>query len=457
MFARDDTIVAVATPPGRGGLGVVRLSGPDAVTIAGGLLDREVPLRPRHATLARAVDRGDARAVAIDEVIAVWFPQPRSYTGEDIVEVSAHGSPVLLNRIVSLACAAGARLAEPGEFTLRAYLNGRLDLVQAEAVADLVDAVTPLQARLAFDQLEGTITEQIGTLHADLFDLIARLEASLDFPEEGYHFVESEIVAETLGPIRQRITELLAGAGQGRLIREGGQVVILGKPNVGKSSIFNALLGSSRAIVTPVAGTTRDLVTDVMDLDGVPVTLVDSAGIRVPGDPVEIEGVLRARRAAAIAAAVIVVVDRSEALDQQDRAVLEETSTESRVVAVNKVDQSSAWEAKTLSVEPGVSMVEVSARTGEGLDRLRDVLRRLLLDAKVERDTPAVANLRHIELLERARDALGAAAEAATAGVSEEYVLSDLQRARSALEELTGSKTTDDMLRHIFERFCIGK
>ena len=457
MFARDDTIVAVATPPGRGGLGVVRLSGMDAVAIAGGFLDRAASLRPRYATLARAVDQGAAGTVAIDEVVAVWFPRPRSYTGEDVVEVSAHGSPVLLNRIVALACAAGARLAEPGEFTLRAYLNGRLDLVQAEAVADLVDAVTPLQARLAFDQLEGTITEQIGSLHGDLFDLVARLEASLDFPGEGYHFVEPAIVAETLGRLRQRITELLAGAGQGRLIREGGQVVILGKPNVGKSSIFNALLGSSRAIVNPVAGTTRDLVTDVVDLGGVPVTLVDSAGIRAAGDPVEVEGVSRARRAASIAAAVIVVLDRSEALDRQDRAVLEETSTESRVVAVNKVDQSPAWETETLPVEPGVPMVEMSARTGEGLDRLRDALQGLLLGAGAERDTPAVANLRHIDLLERARDALGAAVEAVSAGVSEEFVLSDLQRARSALEEMTGSRTSDDMLRHIFERFCIGK
>ena len=290
MFTPDDTIVAVATPPGRGGLGVVRLSGPQAATIAGTLLDRSEPLRARHATVARIVDHTAAVPTAVDQVVATAFPHPGSYTGDDVVEISAHGSPVLLGRIVALACAAGARLAEPGEFTLRAYLNGRLDLVQAEAVADLIDAVTPLQARIAFDQLEGTITTPIRELDSQLFDLIARLEASLDFPEEGYHFVAAGEVAEAVGAITRQVNALLNGAARGRLIREGCQVVIVGKPNVGKSSLFNQLLGVARAIVTPMAGTTRDLVTDVTDLNGLAVTLVDSAGIRSAGDAVEVEG-----------------------------------------------------------------------------------------------------------------------------------------------------------------------
>ncbi len=457
MFTPDDTIVAVATPPGRGGLGVVRLSGPRAATIAGALLDRSVPLQPRHATLARILDNTAAEPTAVDQVVVTAFPQPRSYTGDDVVEISAHGSPVLLDRIVALACGAGARLAEPGEFTLRAYLNGRLDLLQAEAVGDLIDAVTPLQARVAFDQLEGTATAPIRELDSQLFDLIARLEASLDFPEEGYHFVGAGEVAEAVGVIRRQIDVLLNGAARGRLIREGCQVVIVGKPNVGKSSLFNRLLGVSRAIVTPLAGTTRDLVTDVTDLNGLAVTLIDSAGIRSAGNAVEVEGVSRARQALGVAAAAVVVVDRSQPLDQEDWAVLEETAPLQRLVAVNKVDEPASWARGSLALEGEPAVVEVSARTGEGLDQLRAGLCDVLTGGEPLRDTPAVANRRHIELLERGGEALRAAEEAAATGASEEFVLADLQRARAAFDELTGKRTPDDVLRHIFERFCIGK
>ena len=351
----------------------------------------------------------------------------------------------------------GARLAEPGEFTLRAYLNGRLDLVQAEAVADLVDAVTPLQARVAFDQLEGTVTGRITELDRQLFDLIARLEASLDFPEEGYHFVDPGAVAEAVGGIRRQVETLLDGAARGRLIREGCQVVILGTPNVGKSSLFNRLLGAERAIVTEVAGTTRDLVTDVTDLDGLAVTLVDSAGIRRGGDAVEAEGVSRARRALGVAAAAVVVVDRSCPLEPDDVAVLEETAPRRRVVAVNKVDEPACWAGASLTLDAQTPVVEVSARTGQGLDRLRCALRKVLTGGEALRDTPAVANSRHIGLLEQVEQALGAAQGAAATEAPEEFVLADLQRARAALDELTGKRTPDDVLRHIFERFCIGK
>ena len=456
MFTPEDTIVAVATPPGRGGLGVVRLSGPRATTIAWVLLDQSEPLRPRHATMARIVD-ATAAATAIDRVVVTAFPHPRSYTGDDVVEISAHGSPVLVDRIVALACAAGARLAEPGEFTFRAYLNGRLDLMQAEAVADLIDAVTPLQARIAFDQLEGTVTGPMRELDGQLFDLIARLEASLDFPEEGYHFVAAGEVGEAVGAIRREVDALLSGAARGRLIREGCQVVIVGKPNVGKSSLFNRLLGVARAIVTPTAGTTRDLVTDVTDLNGLAVTLVDSAGIRSVGDVVEIEGVARARQALGVAAAAVVVVDRSRPLDREDRAVLDETAPLLRVVAVNKVDVEASWSRESLALGAGTEVVDVSARTGEGLDRLRALLCDVLTGGEALRDTPGVANRRHIGLLERAGEALESAQATAVSGAAEEFVLADLQRARAAFDELSGKRTPDDVLRHIFERFCIGK
>ena len=457
MFASDDTIVAIATPPGRGGLGLVRISGPRAAAIAGVLLDRSRPLEPRRATVARLVSRTGSATTAIDQVVATSFPRPGSYTGEDVVEICAHGSPVLLERIVALARGSGARLANPGEFTLRAFLRGRVDLVQAEAVADLVDAVTPLQARLAFDQLDGTMTGRIADIDCRLLDLTARLEASLDFPEEGYHFVEAAEVARAIREVRERLRRLLAGAAAGRLVREGCRVVVLGRPNVGKSSVFNQLLGSSRAIVTPVAGTTRDLVTETIDLDGIAVSLIDSAGIRTTGDPVEAEGVSRARQALGVAAASLVVVDRSEPLTADDRDVLAETSAGPRVVVVNKVDRPGAWPPAALPLADDTSRVAVSARTGEGIDRLRDALRRVLTGAAGSQETPMVANVRHIELLERAESFLAAADEAAGRAADEEFVLEDLARARSALEELTGKRTPDDVLDHIFERFCIGK
>ena len=458
MFAPDDTIVAIATPPGRGGLGMVRISGPRAAAVGRALLDGPKSLQPRRATLTRLVMREGDVATAIDRVVATSFPGPGSYTGEDVVEICAHGSPVLLEQVVALACRSGARLANPGEFTLRAFLHGRIDLMQAEAVADLIDAVTPLQARVAFDQLEGTVTDRIADLDRRLLDLTARLEASLDFPDEGYHFIETSEVADGIGEMCERVRAMLAGAAAGRLIREGCRVVVLGRPNVGKSSVFNRLLGSSRAIVTPVAGTTRDLVTETLDLEGLAVGLVDSAGIRATGDPVEAEGVSRARRALGSAAASLVVLDRSVPLAGDDRDALQETAASPRVVVVNKIDRPPAWSAADLPPLGGNALaVEVSALAGEGFGRLREELRRVLAGEAMTRETPTVANIRHIELLERAGSALGAAASAAEQGAAEEFVLEDLQRARRALEELTGKRTPDDVLEHIFERFCIGK
>jgi len=269
VFSTSDTIVAIATPPGRGGIGVVRLAGPDAPRIAQTLIARSDPFTARHATLCTIAQPGTG---TVDQVVVTWFAAPHSYTGDDVVELSGHGSPVLLQRIVELAMRAGARLAEPGEFTLRAYLNDRLDLVQAEAVADLVDAVTPLQARAAMDQLEGTLTTAIARIDAALFDLSARLEASLDFPDEGFHFATREETRQDLDGIHASLSRLASDGRAGRVVREGRTVVIVGPPNAGKSSLFNALVGSARAIVTDVPGTTRDVLTERVDLAGVPVT-----------------------------------------------------------------------------------------------------------------------------------------------------------------------------------------
>lgn len=478
-YSTSDTIAAIATPAGRGGIGVVRLSGPDAPRIAGELVDRSEPLTPRHATFARlgALEAGRPEASkppsprvftpvepVPDRVVVTFFPRPASYTGEDVVEISAHGSPVVMTALLRAAVDRGARLAEPGEFTLRAFLHGKLDLIQAEAVADLVDAVTPLQARTAFDQLDGTLTLAIGSIEAELFEVMARLEASLDFPEEGYRFVEPREASEGLGRVRARIDALLAQAARGRLVREGAQVVIAGAPNVGKSSLFNALLNANRAIVTSVPGTTRDLVTERADIDGLSLALVDTAGVCETAEIVEHEGVARARAAAAVADLVLVVLDRSRPLDVNDHAVLRDTAPRRRIEVVNKCDLPSAWTGLEAGpcVPPGAPVgaagrVEISVRTGDGLDALRAAIATVLAGGGPQRDPPAVSNVRHAAILGRACAAIDRARAALDDAVPEEFPLTDLQDAAATLQEITGRRTTDDLLRSIFERFCVGK
>jgi tRNA modification GTPase len=450
MFA--DTIVAVATPPGRGGIGVVRVSGADAVAIVRGSLIRAEALEPRRATFARIAG---ADGVTLDQAVVTWFAAPHSYTGEDVVEISGHGSPVLLQRIVELAIGAGARLAEPGEFTLRAYLNGRIDLAQAEAVADLVDAVTPLQARAAMDQLEGTLTTRIGQIDAALFDLSARLEASLDFSDEGYHFVTREDAAAELSRLRHELDLLTRDGQAGRVLREGRLVVIVGAPNAGKSSLFNALVGSARAIVTPIPGTTRDLLTERIDLEGLAVTLVDTAGLRDTTDAVEVEGVDRARQAQQIAAVRLVVLDGAAADAAAHRDVLAGTPAP-RVVAISKSDQPRAWAPREVDAEL-TEATDVSVVTSDGLDALRRRLVSALTEREDLRDPPAITNVRHLTLAREAASLVARAHDALLAGTTEELLLADLGAARRSLELITGRRSPDDLLHHIFARFCIGK
>jgi tRNA modification GTPase len=450
MFSTTDTIVAIATPPGRGGIGVVRISGPEAVPFALDLTTHGVPFEPRRAT--HTYIRVDG-ARPIDEIVATYFPSPHSYTGDDVIELSAHGSPVVLKAIVAAAVASGARLAEPGEFTLRAFLNGRIDLPQAEAVADLIDAVTPLQARAAFDQLQGTLTRSIAEIDRALFDLIARLEASVDFPDEGYHFVSPDRLAEEIASVRARTSALVKHARRGRLVREGLQIAIVGRPNVGKSSLFNALVGAARAIVTDVPGTTRDLVTEVVDLEGLRVTLVDTAGRREARDIVEAEGVERSRRAEAVADLAIVVLDASHA-DEDMVPEIGQIPEAKRLVVWNKVDL--VGEAAANRLARGAA---VSALTGQGLEQLRGAIA-AKLDVEPARDLPEITNVRHIALVECADTALARAHQAIVdsgGSLSEEFVLADLQDARGALEEISGRRVADDVLAHIFSRFCIGK
>jgi tRNA modification GTPase len=485
VFSTSDTIVAIATPPGRGGIGIVRLSGPAASRIARSIITLNADLEPRRATLTRVLrepavrSRQSAADISrsgpfnrpsdgaasgtpragreeLDEVLATYFPGPASYTGDDVVELSAHGSPIVLKAIVWSAMSAGARLAEPGEFTLRAFLNGRMDLMQAEAVADLVDAVTPLQARAAFDQLQGTLTRAVGDIERELFDLIARLEASIDFADESYHFVEPQAAATAIDRLIHQAASLLADAHRGRLIREGLQVAIAGKPNVGKSSLFNALLGTGRAIVTEIPGTTRDVLTEVVDLDGLRVTLLDTAGLRPAADRIELEGVDRARQALDVSDLILIVIDASEAMDDTDRHLVH-VYEKKGVVVRNKIDLVGRPAGRRQTVAE--REVDVSALTGEGTDALRAAILSAL-DVEPRTDRPAITNVRHVGLVERAREALEharGAIEASGGALSEEFILADLQEARRALEEVVGRRTPEDLLAHIFSRFCIGK
>ena len=455
MFSLSDTIVAIATPPGRGGIGIVRLSGPSAPLLACQLLQRERPLRPRHATFGH-VRSGSERADLVDQVVVTWFERPRSYTAEDVVEIGAHGNPVVLGRILELAVRAGARLAEPGEFTLRAHLNGRLDLVQAEAVCDLVAAVTPLQARAAMDQLEGTLTTEIGRVDGRLFDLCARLEASLDFPDEGFHFITRDEAIAELTRVRDDLAALVRDGRAGRLIREGSMVVIVGRPNAGKSSLFNALVGSERAIVTAVAGTTRDLLTEAVDVLGLPLTFVDTAGLRDTDEAIELEGVRRARQAHQVAALTLLVLDGSQPLDDDDWRLLDETAQRARLIVVNKIDLPSGWSANDTASLPTLA-VPVSAIDGRGLDDLRRRIAEALTGRDEWRDPPAISNTRHLGHVEAALGIIVEAARALAAGAAEELVLAELAAARTSLEAITGVRTSEDVLRHIFTRFCVGK
>jgi tRNA modification GTPase len=451
MFATDDTIVAIATPPGRGALGVVRVSGPRALDVVRAIITRRRALEPRRATLTRTRFTHQAQSAGVvDSVVATYFQAPHSYTGEDVVELTAHGSPIVLSSIVRAAIGAGARLARPGEFTLRAFLAGRIDLIQAEAVADLIAAATPLQARVAFDQLDGTLTGRIAALDAELFDLIARLEASLDFPDEGYHFVGSSETRQRINGVIDGLDRLLAHARRGRMIREGATVVLAGRPNVGKSSLFNALAGADRAIVTNVPGTTRDLITEPVDLNGIALTLVDTAGARDVQDLVEREGVARGAQAREVADLILVVLDQSEPLTSDDHALLVGTSSARRLIVANKGDL-----APATSIE---ASIVVSATTGEGIDRLRCAVAGALTGDDNQRETPALTNLRHIALLERAREYLARAATALTvAETPEEFLLVDLQAARARFDDVVGVRTPEDILSHIFANFCIGK
>jgi tRNA modification GTPase len=445
----DDTIVAISTPPGRGGLGVVRLSGARAREVAEAILRfrRALRWRPWHAN--RAI-LSDASGNAVDEVIATFFEKPLSYTAEDVVEISCHGSPVVLRHAVDRALAAGARLAEPGEFTLRAYINGRIDLPRAEGVHDLINSTTLYQARVAAQQAGGSVSRRITPLKEKLLELIALLEAGIDFAEDDVSIAPPSELLRRLAPILEGVQNLAASFQYGRMVHEGFSLAIVGRPNVGKSSLFNALLEADRAIVTDIPGTTRDVVSETAAIGGIPVKLFDTAGIRESAELVETLGIERSYQTMADADLTIVVLDLTVALDPSDEALIARASCQGRWLVVgNKCD---------LQRESAPSVMRVSALTGEGITALREaILEAVAPKGAWEQENGFITSLRHAQCLREASGFLEKARAAVENRVPHEMLLLDLYDALRALDAITGATTADDILNRIFSTFCIGK
>ena len=426
---------------------MVRLSGADARPISEKILRFPAghEWRSWSAALGELVDE---QGNVVDQVVATFFQQPRSYTAEDLVEIACHGAPVVLRFCVERTCGAGARLAEPGEFTLRAFLNGRIDLPQAEAVRDLIEATTLYQARIAAQQTEGSVSRRIRPFKEQLLELIALLEAGIDFAEDDVSVAASEEILRRLDPIEQGLSKLVSTFDYGKFVHSGITLAIVGRPNVGKSSLFNRLLEQDRAIVTAIAGTTRDLVSEVTSIGGVPVKFVDTAGIRAGRDLVETLGIERTYQAMADADLTLVVLDLSDEIHIEDAALLDRARQQGRyIVAGNKSDL-------PRKAEPQEDCVAVSALTGAGIEELRS---RISPAAAGHQESGFITSIRHERLLRESVEALQQARQAARYGIPHEMLLLDLYAALRPIDAITGATSADDILNRIFSTFCIGK
>ena len=449
----DDTIVAISTPPGRGGIGIVRLSGAEARAIATPMLRLPRQLEAGRAIFGELVE--PATGERVDEVVVTFFQKPHSYTTDDLVEIAAHGSPVVLRHVVELAQAAGARLAEPGEFSMRAFLNGRIDLTQAEAVRDLIDSQTLYQARVAAQQLQGALSHRLQPIKQKLVELIALMEAGVDFAEDDVPVLAAEIILAHVAEIRAGLDELLRSFAYGKLVHEGLTLAIVGRPNVGKSSLFNRLVERERAIVTATPGTTRDLVSETVAIGGIPVKLVDTAGIRKALDEAESIGIRKSMEALADADMVLFVLDATQAAHEEDKELLREIVQRRAIVVENKADLAGSTRVGDRN---GVPRVRTSALTGEGVAELRtEILREISGDAGVQPELAFLTNMRQAELVENAVNSLDAATASTRSQVPHEMILLDLYGSLRALDEITGATTADDILNLIFGSFCIGK
>jgi tRNA modification GTPase len=453
MYSLDDTIAAISTPPGEGGIGIVRLSGPEARAISEQLFR---PFREEQALQSYRLHYGHVAdpitGTVVDEVLLSFMRAPHSYTRQDVVEINCHGGIAPLRQVLHLALSAGARLAEPGELTLRAFLNGRIDLTQAEAVLDVVRAKTDAALRIAMDQLAGHLSGEIHRLRQRMVDLLAYLEATIDFDDEIGH----RDIGPDLAVLEEGLTTLLDEADRGMIYRQGIRAAIIGRPNVGKSSLLNALLRSNRAIVTPIPGTTRDTLEESCNLQGIAVTLVDTAGIGATDNLVERLGIERSRQALAEADLVLLVVDGSQPLQAQDQEVVGLVGTRPALTVVNKLDL--PQRIRTESFLPSATCIHLSALTGEGIPELEQAIVDLIFSGRVvASQTPLVSNPRHHALLQLARDELCAAQATLAQGLPNDLVAIDLTEAIVAVGQITGQTISEDLLDAIFANFCVGK
>jgi tRNA modification GTPase len=457
---QPDTIVALCTPPGRSAIGVIRLSGSDSLNILRELIARpSFHPQPNLLTLRNLFDPSSGEI--LDRALVCFFEAPHSFTGEDVVELHCHGSPVLLQSIVDMILKLNARLADPGEFSLRAVSNGRLQLTEAEAIRDLVDAQTDAAVKQATRQLKGEISNALRPAKEQLLKVIVRLESSIEFVEEDLPNVEHDELTGALQDIQNDLSRLGQTFAAGKLLRNGLKAAFVGRPNVGKSSLFNMLLGCGRAIVTDIPGTTRDTLTEPIGIHGVPVLLIDTAGIRESIDKIEVMGVERTKREAADADILIVVVDGSARLQDEDRDVLSEVENQLHLVALNKSDLESFSASRTgddISASANcVGILSVSAKSEAGLETLRAAILKPFLNGRSQSDGLLITNARHHDLLTRTIAALHTSESLMHERASEELVLVGLHNALRLLDELTGETTSDDILGQIFSTFCIGK
>jgi len=458
----DDTIAAIATAPGIGGIGIIRVSGPEACDVVNRIFHskQSIPLGERQT---RTIHYGHIvhpkTGKTLDEVIVVLMKGPHSYTAEDVVEIQCHGGFVSVREILKVLLSEGVRQAEEGEFTKRAFLNGRIDLTQAEAIIDIIDAKTEQSLEVAVNQLDGTLSKYIRTLRDELIAMIAHLEVTIDYPEEDIEEVSAQEVRTGLAPILEKMDTLLATAQRGKLLRDGVMVSIIGRPNAGKSSLMNALLREDRAIVTNIPGTTRDSIEEFLTIQGIPVRLIDTAGIRETEDIVESMGVEKARQYLDKADVVVLVIDGSKPLEPEEQELLQLITNRPSIIFLNKADQAQYVSKEEIAaLGTFTEIVTISAAQGEGMDEMARVITSLVQGGSVQASHEAMlSNVRHITLMEQAKVSLDQSILAIDSGMPIDLIVTDIRAAWELLGDITGESLRESMVDELFKRFCLGK